>query len=118
MSVGIKTANRGWSSIKYDGSPITSRFVATTENQQMIQFLSKNNKQISCNSVTIEADDVDLYFTIWVENSKQDPNTYDYTDSPVYHCPAGKTISINGLGIGAIKFANNLGANYFIQALS
>lgn len=120
MSIGMLTSGNSWSSVKYTGSPIATRLLTTIENQELVQFLDNGGKPISCNSVTVEAGAVDLYFSVWVFNNKNKDNVdnVDFTNEAVFYCKAGTTINISGLSIGAIKFANNLGAEYFIQALS
>ena len=117
--IGTLTSNKGWSSIKFTGSPIASRFINTSSDQELVKFLDKTGEKIiPCNSITIEADSADLYFSVWRFSKGEDPDNFDFTDEPVFYVPAGESVNISGLGIGAIKFANASGTGYFIQGLS
>jgi hypothetical protein len=123
MSIGVLTSSRGFSSLAYTGSPVTDRFTATTEGQELILFRPKdyvegeNDKIARCNSVLIEADGVDLYLTV-VRGDIKDIENFDFTGEPVYYVPAGESRNISGLAIQGIKLSNALGARYFIEALS
>lgn len=105
----------GFSSIKYTGVPVVNRFLTTQSNQELVTLLSKDNKIISSSSITIEAGNSDLYFSI--KDKGVDINNYDWEDDPVYFCAADTSVTISGISISYIKFSNNSGAQYFIQAL-
>ena len=122
----VFTSNGIFSTIKYTGSPIVSKFKTTTENQELVLFRPKdstvdNPKILRCNSVTIEASTADLAFVLIRESlsSKDvDLTTFDFTDEPVIYVDAETSKTISGTGIIGVKFANNLGAEYSISALS
>lgn len=114
MAIGELTSSYGYSSLKYTGGVIGSRFSTTTVNQQLVNFLTSEGNTAFCNAVTIEAGASDLYFALMTSNMK---TSASFTDAPVYFVPAGETMSVSGLSIKGIKFANNLGAQYYIQGI-
>jgi len=102
-----------FSTLKYTGAIIADRFYTTLANQELILFKSKDNKQINCNSITIEADGVnDIYFSI--VRDFESPETFDYTDEPVIHVKAGETLVVNGVQTRGIKLSNDLGAILYV----
>lgn len=120
MSIGMLTSGQPYSTLKYTGAEITDRFSETTTNQELLKFQDKEGNDLTLNTITIEADTVDLYFTIWVKPKKSTKTieTHDFIDDAVYICPAGESRNISGLGAGGIKFSNDSGARYFIQGMS
>lgn len=116
MGIGILSSNSGVSSIKFTGSPIASRFVTTDANQKLITLTSKDGKVLQANSVTISAGTSDLYFS--VRSTDENIASYVWTNDPVFFCAADESVTISGLSISHIKFSNNSGAQYFIQALT
>jgi hypothetical protein len=118
--------NTDWSSVTWTGSTISSKFSTTTVNQQVVLFERENNKILTCNTLTVTADNTDLYFTIIKGNvfldgdglvRKLDGELYDYTNSPTFCVPAETSMSFNGLKATGIRFANVSGAKYNIGAI-
>ena len=107
------SAQASWASKVYNGAPIADRFTATESNQQIVLFLDKEGNMAHLNSMTIEADGTDLYFSIVTEGALK--AGYDFTGDPVLCCKAGETFFIGGLKVNGIKFSNNTGARYYIQ---
>lgn len=102
-----------YSSLKYTGSAITNRFSTTTQNQELVRFYKPNGTDITtCNTITVEADTVDLYFSVVPQNVQ-----LSFTNEPVYFVRAGEVITVSGISMTGIKFSNALGAKYYIQGL-
>lgn len=125
MAIGTLSSNSGWSSVKFNGTPVTDRFIATTENQEFVPLVSYSDatKLASLNSITITADDSDLYFSVLRKDSPKsrlvsEGESFDFTDEPVFFVEAEDSITLSGLGISGIKFSNNSGARYFIQGMA
>ena len=123
--IGTLTSSGIYSNTKHTGSAITDRFSLTTENQELLLFRPKDStvdvpKVLTCNTTTIEANDSDLYITpVRASLIKgQDIETYDFTDEPVIYIEAGTSKNISGVAIVGIKFSNDLGASYSVNALS
>lgn len=104
---------RIFSTLKYTGSAITNRFSTTTGNQEKVIFLDEAGTNLACQSLTIEAGAADLYF-VPIE-SGVDHSTQNFNNDPVYFVAAGEKISISGISIIGLQFANALGAQYFVQ---
>lgn len=103
-------SNSTFSTLKYNGSPVVDRFTGTTQNQQLVLFTDINGNALQLNSITVEADNSDLYFTI-----VNDLTNTNYTNMPVMYCPNGDTVTIVGIPMRGVKFSNATGARYFIQ---
>jgi hypothetical protein len=114
MSYGELYARALFSTLKYDGAPVLDRFYETLVDQELIMFLTKDDKNLNANSTTIEADATDIYFVI-VRSSVDNPTTEDYTDEPVICCKAGETLIIAGVQVRGIKLSNDLGAKLYIN---
>jgi len=114
MSIGELYSSSVWSTLKYTGSAIVSRFYTTLANQELILFLDKEGKQIRVNSLTVESESVDVYLTI-VRNF-DNPSAFVYTDEPVLVVKAGETLNITGVEILGIKLSNALGTKLFCMA--
>ena len=113
MSIGTLSSNQTWSSIKYDGTEPTTKFTATTTDQELILFESKEDptKLRVCNSVVLASNADPLYFSLLLDYMKED---HDFTDDPVYVLDAEDTITLNAIAIKGIKFSNATGAEYYI----
>jgi len=119
--IGELTSNGAYSSYKNTGSPVTSIFSTTTVNQELVLFekegsVEGNRNLLNCNAVTIIADAADLCFSVC--SNRKIAETHSYVGDPVFICKSGQSVSLNGLNICAIKFENNSGAKYSIQAFS
>lgn len=101
-----------FSTLKYTDDAIVSEFYTTVANQELILFLDKNGIQQYCNSVTVRADDTDIYFT--PVTRKENPSTYSYINEPVFICPLGESISLSGVSLMGVKLSNDLGAKVMV----
>ena len=116
MSIGSLLSSGNFSSLKHTGSVISSPFVTTTQNQQMITLTDKAGNTMRANSVTITAGTSDLYVSF--SGLNVNIGTYSWTNDPVFYIPAETSMSFNGLSISHIKFSNASGAQYLIQAFT
>jgi len=114
--IGTLSSSNSFSSIKFTGSAIASPFVTTTSNQQIVTLTGKGGNILRANAVTITAGTADLYVSL----SKYNENlaSYAWTNDPVFYIPAETSMSFNGLEVSHIRFSNNSGAQYLIQAFT
>ena len=82
---------KAYSSVKYTGSPIASRFATTAGNQQLITLTDKEGKTVQTNSLTITAGTADLYISVIGLN--ENVATYVWTNESVYFVEAGTYFS-------------------------
>jgi len=117
MAIGTITSNSIYSSLKYTGTTITNKFSTTSVNQELVLFEDKDGKVLNCNSVTISAGASDLYFTV-LRDRNIDLDNHNFTDEPVLFVEANTSLTISGVSISGIKFANDSGVEYFITGTS
>jgi len=122
MANGQIASNGTYSSLKYTGSAIASRFSATTVNQELIIFKDKtDNDNVTCNSINVTAGTQDLFFSILPSKANIAPtelSEFDFTDSFVFFVEAESSITVSGVSMGGVKFSNTSGAQYYITGLS
>lgn len=105
-------ASSVFSTLKYTGSAITNRFYTTVANQELILFVDKTGSQKYCNSITVEADTTDIYFT--PVRKMENPSTFVYTNEPVLVVLAGEKMTLVGVELMGIKLSNALGAKVLV----
>ena len=106
--------NEEFSTLKYSATPITDKFTATTKDNEIILFERENNRILTCSTLTISADDTDLYFAVFKGNvymdcevlKNLDGTDYDFTNAQMFMREANDVISLNGLDATGIQLNN------------